>query len=215
MIGGTWGWVPASLLSLGALAVGGSNDQRAVPLRAPLESAVPAQMVGSTGRDIPISKAEQRVAGMSRYLMRVYEPAARAGGSLPFSLYVGYYESQTQGKTIHSPKNCLPGAGWEALTATVSPVQTASGTVQVNRYLLQNGDERALVLYWYQGRGRIEANEYAVKWDLLRDAAFRGRSDEALVRIIVPIKGDVEDAFQQATSVAQEVIPAVYRSLPV
>ena len=65
--------------------------------------------------------------------------------------------------------------------------------VRVNQYLLQRGEDQALVLYWYQGRGRVEANEYRVKWDLLRDAALHRRSDEALVRIIVPIEAGVEE----------------------
>jgi len=86
----------------------------------------------------------------------------------------------------------------------------------VNRYLIANGSNRALVLYWYQGRGRVTASEYAVKWNLLRDQAVRGRSDEALVRIIVPVTaGEGEqEAFQRATRMAQAIAPAVARALP-
>jgi EpsI family protein len=84
----------------------------------------------------------------------------------------------------------------------------------VNRYLLQKGTAQALVLYWYQGRGRIEANEYAVKWDLLRDAALRGRSEEALVRLIVPVTGTPAEAFERASRIARATIPAVERALP-
>jgi EpsI family protein len=84
----------------------------------------------------------------------------------------------------------------------------------VNRYLLQRGQERALVLYWYQGRGRIAANEYAVKFDLLKDAALSGRSEEALVRVMVPIRGAEEESLRLATTVAEAIVPAVYRALP-
>ncbi len=88
--------------------------------------------------------------------------------------------------------------------------------MKVNRYLLQNGDQRALVLYWYQGRGRVQASEYMVKWDLLRDAALRHRSDEALVRIVVPLVGTgvEEDSFALARSVAEELVPALNKALP-
>jgi EpsI family protein len=133
-----------------------------------------------------------------------------------FSIYVGYYDHQTQGKTIHSPKNCLPGSGWEALAQTERQVSTPSGSETVNRYLLQNGTQRALVYYWYQGRGRVAANEYRVKWELLRDAAISGRSEEALVRIVVRLRPTMNEqqAEQLATRVAGELIPSVFAVLP-
>ena len=59
----------------------------------------------------------------------------------------------------------------------------------MNQYVLKNGPATAVVFYWYQGRGRIVANEYAVKWNLLRDAAVAGHTEEALVRVVVPCAG--------------------------
>lgn len=207
-------WAPAVLLALGAVVTLGIDTQRSMSLRAPLAASVPTTFASFGSRDLTISEDEQRVAGMSDYLMRVYQPAGAAAGAYAFSLYVGFYRSQTQGKTIHSPKNCLPGAGWEALTASRVAVATPGGPVMVNRYLLQNKGQRALVLYWYQGRGRVEANEYLVKWHLLRDSALRGRSDEALVRVIVPVTGSEDEAFKLASRVAGQMVPSVDRSLP-
>jgi EpsI family protein len=86
--------------------------------------------------------------------------------------------------------------------------------VTVNRYLIGNGPLKSLVLYWYQGRGRVEQNEYAVKWDLLRDQALLGRSDEALVRVIVPVRTTEEAAYTQAEQVAKELVVHVDRALP-
>jgi EpsI family protein len=203
-------WTPAAILALGLVLVQGVSEQKNMPLREPLAAAVPAEIEGFASRDIEISEEEQRVAGMSTYVMRVYE----AGAVPAFSVYVGYYDSQMQGKTIHSPKNCLPGAGWDALGATTTRVATASGDVTVNQYVIQRGTERALVLYWYQGRGRVESDEYAVKWHLLRDAALHRRSDEALVRVVVPITRDEPQALAVATSVASQLMPAVDRALP-
>ncbi len=88
------------------------------------------------------------------------------------------------------------------------------GAITVNRYVLQKRKQRALVLYWYQGRGRVEANEYAVKWQLRVDTALRRRSDEALVRIIVPITGSEADAFHVGSELAAQVAPAVSAALP-
>jgi EpsI family protein len=131
------------------------------------------------------------------------------------SLYVGYYDRQVRGKTIHSPKNCLPGAGWAPVQSAVLSIDTPTGPVDVNRYLLQNENRLALVLYWYQGRGRVQANEYLVKWDLLRDAVLRQRTEEALVRIVVPVRGDDQaGALVAAREAAGRVIPALWSALP-
>jgi EpsI family protein len=175
-------------------------------------------LAGWYGHDIPITEAEQEVAGMSSFVLRYYtperEPAAGRNSSRDFSVYVGYYDRQYQGKTIHSPKNCLPGGGWEPLTSSRERIDTPLGTVPVSRYLIGNGPAKAVVLYWYQGRGRVEANEYVVKWDLLRDQALFGRSDEALVRVIVPVTSTEDAAYEQAVRVARELVPGVERALP-
>lgn len=207
-------WAPAAVLGLGALFTVGIDAQRSLPLRQPLQAVVPDRMMGFAAQDLTVSEAEQQVAGFSDYVMRVYEPSESDGAEVTapwFSVYVGYYESQMQGRTIHSPKNCLPGSGWEALSSRTADLGDG---VAVNRYILQREGERALVLYWYQGRGRVEGNEYVVKWDLLKDAALRGRSDEALVRIVVPIETSEEDAFRVARDAARQVLPAVNTALP-
>ncbi len=100
---------PAAVLGAGCLLLFGVQLQRPIRLQQPL-SAMPLVVAGYNGVDRVISKEEQAVAGMSDYIFRVFNT-----DSSLFTVYVGYYESQTTGQTIHSPKNCLPGAGWEAL----------------------------------------------------------------------------------------------------
>jgi EpsI family protein len=209
-----WRWVPAPLLAVGVAMTFGVDTQQSVPLRLPLASVVPGEIAGYRGRDLPIAESERRVSAVTSYLMRVYTGHVGLAAAPFFSVYIGYYDRQTQGKTIHSPRNCLPGNGWEPLTSRVVVIATPAGSVLVNRYLLQRGKERALVLYWYQGRGRVESNEYLVKRDLLRDAALRNRSEEALVRIVVPVRGDDEGAFRLASQVASTLVPAAGAALP-
>jgi EpsI family protein len=210
-----WAWAPAALLFVGIGAThGGIREQHHMPLRAPLETSIPAAIDGYDGEDLVISEAEQQVAGMDTYVLRQYTREGTGAESEYFSVYVGYYDRQMQGKTIHSPKNCLPGGGWEPLTADRPTIQTPAGQVPVNRYLIQNGNAQALVLYWYQGRGRVAANEYTVKWHLLRDQALHGRSDEALVRVIVPVTKSEGEAFEQAARAAAKLVPAVSEALP-
>ena len=202
-------YVPAVLLGLGILLLLGVDRQRAMPLRLPL-SEIPTRILERQGRDLPVSAEEQRVAGMNSFVFREY----RADSVTAFSVYVGYYEQQTQGRTIHSPRNCLPGAGWEPLEVSDREISLGGEPVMVRRYVLANDTKRALVYYWYQGRGRISSNEYRVKWELLRDAAFRGRSEEALVRIVLPLEGSEPAADSLAAAAARVLIPAIDRSLP-
>jgi EpsI family protein len=205
-------YLPGAVLAAGCLLVAiGSHSQQALPLRAPL-SGLPAQFESYRGRDEKISADEQRVAGMSAYVLRSYT----SDSTTAFTVYVGYYERQVQGRTIHSPKNCLPGAGWEAVSAAEQTLATTTGPVRVNRYLLVNKQQRALVYYWYQGRGRVEANEYRVKLQLLRDSALRGRSDEALVRVVVPLRtgADEQAASELGARVSSSLIPRVAEVLP-
>jgi len=205
-------YLPAGVLTTGCLlVVVGANSQQALPLRAPL-SQLAARYDGYQERNETITAEEQRVAGMSSYLLRSYT----RDSATAFTVYVGYYERQVQGKTIHSPKNCLPGAGWEAVASGEQVLATALGPVRVNRYLLVNKQQRALVYYWYQGRGRVESSEYRVKLQLLRDSALRGRSDEALVRVVVPLRSaDAEGAAGElGAHVSAELIPRVAEVLP-
>lgn len=208
-------WAPAGMLIIGTAFTVAVDVQQSLPLRVPLASVVPDSIAGLRGVALTMPAAETEAAGVDAYLLRTFTAPADSGPrSEAFSLYVGYYERQTQGRTIHSPKNCLPGSGWEALASREETLEIPGGTVRVNRYLLQYRRQRALVLYWYQGRGRVAANEYLVKWDLLRDAALRRRSEEALVRIMVPVTGNEQQALVLARQAALRVIPALYGALP-
>jgi EpsI family protein len=184
-------YMPGLVLLAGCvLLFQGTREQAAVPLAGPLDRIM-AQVDGYRVQDQKVSDDERKVAGMSDYVARVYWQDT----TVAFTTYVGYYDRQMQGKTIHSPRNCLPGAGWEILESRTATVTSATGPHVVNRYLLKNGLQHAVVYYWYQGRGRVVANEYTVKLNLLRDAAFKGHTEEALVRIVVPVgAGPAEQA---------------------
>ena len=213
-------WAPGLVLAGGVLLLGAGSAQKHVPPAAPLTS-LPTEIAGYQGRDEVVPDDQRVIAGMSDYVMRVFSRDSADA----FSVYVGYYDYQVQGKTIHSPKNCLPGAGWETMQEGTASITAGGRTYPVKRYLLANGASRAMVYYWYQGRGRIESNEYKVKWDLLRDAALRGRTEEALVRVVVPVARPrdrspaaeaavLADADRLAVTAAAQMIPAVDHVMP-
>jgi len=143
----------------------------------------------SSVRDVPLPADSLATLGVDDYVSRVYVGAGTANGAAaqPVSLYVGYYASQRQGDTIHSPQNCLPGAGWQPVEGGRIQLPVGGRSVEVNRYVIEKGLDRQVVLYWYQGRGRIVASEYANKFWLMVDAARVHRTNGALVRVMAPI----------------------------
>ena len=160
--------------------------------------------------DPPLDKDVLRVLGVDDYLSRAYYQPNGAG----VGLYMGFYGSQRQGDTIHSPMNCLPGAGWEPVSEgrlQIENVDGAGRNVTVNRYVIQKGLDRTLVLYWYHGRGRVVASEYWSKAFLIRDAIVDNRTDGSMVRVIVPIKD--ESKLAPAEALAQEFVRAIFPTL--
>jgi EpsI family protein len=131
-------------------------------------------------------------------------------------LFIGFFASQRKGGAIHSPKNCLPGSGWDAVSGTIVPITIPrlGETVEVNKYVVQNGLKKQIVLYWYQSQGRIIASEYTAKICLIWDAVRRNRTDGALVRVVVPVSKDEETAFQTAQAFVQDSFPELVSSLP-
>jgi EpsI family protein len=167
----------------------------------------------------PLDPSSLAILRVDDYLSRAYftEDHSAAG------LYIGYYGSQRQGDTMHSPLNCLPGSGWEPVSRTMIPVSlagdaTGSGgsEVVINRYIVQKGPDRQLVLYWYQSHGRVVASEYWGKFYLIRDAVRLNRTDGALVRVIVPIVGEGGEAHAEQTGIrfVKVLFPALAGYLP-
>ncbi len=199
-------------LSAAAAALAASERPDATPSRDVL-AGFPMGIGGWAGADAaPLDLDTMRVLGVDDYLLRAYAtPGAQVG------LYVGYYRSQRQGDTIHSPMNCLPGAGWVPLQAGRTTIAAGtSGVVEVNRYVIQKGEDRQVALYWYQGRGRTVASEYWSKTFLVWDAALRHRTDGALVRVLSPVaRGeDASAAGHRAEAFAADVFPLLSRFVP-
>lgn len=151
-----------------------------VPTRLDL-SSFPTRVEDWRGTDIPLLPEERTVLGDGDFLVRDYT----RGTEIPVNLYVAYYPTQRSGDTIHSPRNCLPGAGWSPLQAGKIQIPERDGSaIAVNRYIVGKGPERMFVLYWYQAHGRVTPSEYWAKIFLLKDSMRLNRTDGALVRIL-------------------------------
>jgi EpsI family protein len=183
------------------------------PMRQPLDR-LPLELEAWTGRPEPDFDADVlQKLGVDDYIIRSYHRDADWVG-----LYVGFYASQRQGDTIHSPLNCLPGAGWMPLQrarAVLHVAREPGGTeraIDVNRFVIQKGLDRQVVYYWYQSRDRVVASEYWGKVYAVVDAIRYNRTDAALVRVTVPIAADDEGAGR-ADAAGRRFIKALFPML--
>ena len=146
-------------------------------------------------------------------LLREYRDSStgRAG-----TLFVAAFRSQRNGKTPHSPKNCLPGSGWTQLSSGDYSIDVGGAQpITVNRYVVQHGDDRSVVLYWYQSRDRVVASEYKAKFWVMADAIRLNRTDTALVRVVMPVvNGDAEGATRAGASFVQSFFGVLRQFLP-
>jgi EpsI family protein len=183
----------------------------------PRESLTTFPMAVESWRGRPGEPLEEKVLavlGVDEYANVTYtRPEARRA----VGLYVGYYGSQRQGDTIHSPLNCLPGSGWEPVSKGALTVMVGSRPITVNRYVIRKGVDRVLVLYWYQSHGRVIADEYVSRAYMVWDAMRTHRTDAALVRVIVPIaEGETsdDDAQREGVSFVEGMFPLLEKYLP-
>ena len=146
------------------------------------------------------------------YVMRRYTD--RDGRTL--WLYIGYWATQRKGAQIHSPRNCLPGGGWEPIEASrlVVPLPGGHTPIEVNRYLIQKDRDQQVVLYWYQSHGRAVAGELAAKVEMVRSAITRNRTDGALVRVSAPVTGGVAETTDSLVRYVQALYPILGEYLP-
>ena len=148
----------------------------------------------------PLDADVLKVLAADDYVNRMYFSRSGMAG-----LFVGYYATQREGDTIHSPLNCMPGSGWEPVQRERVAIDVgAAQPVVVNQLLIQKGLDRQAVLYWYQSHGRVVASEYWGRAYLALDALRLNRTDGAIVRVIVPVRGDDADAGAAAQQIARE-----------
>jgi EpsI family protein len=201
----SWQFVTVvSLLAATALASGFSQRRRPENLVHPL-SDVDTHIAGwdsATGDEV-LEPSVLRVLKPTDYLSRMYKKNDRK-----MSLFISFYAAQHAGESMHSPKHCLPGSGWEIWKHGSGKISVGGSPVEINEYSIQKSGQRMLVLYWYQSKGRIVANEYLGKIFLVRDALLENRTSGSIVRIIVP---DDPASAAEGERFAAAVIPQVQR----
>jgi EpsI family protein len=175
-------------------------------------SEIPVQ-IGSWARiaEYPIDPEVQAVLRADDTVNRSY-----LAGDASVSLFVAFFRSQKAGQSPHSPKHCMPGSGWSPTSSGFLKINIAGrpDPIEVNRYVIARGEQKSLVLYWYQSHGRVVASEYWSKIYLVLDSIRYRRSDVAMVRVIIPIRGSEAQAEQKATEFVRASFPGIQQVLP-
>lgn len=201
--------VAAAVLVGGIFATHRFKPKEPAGLQRPL-GEFPSAIGFSRSEDRPFDKPIVQAIGADDYINRVY-----LGSKPPIELYIGYYKDQRSGDKIHSPKNCLPGSGWEPIHSARVQIGSEGGVpVLVNGYLVAQGTRRDMVLYWYQSHGRIVASEYWAKFLLIADGLKNRPTDGAMIRIWTTAADGEEAAQARAVDFAQRVYPQVDEFLP-
>jgi EpsI family protein len=163
------------------------------------------------GNDIRFGEDTESILKATDYVMRDYFSPT----GMHSNIYVGYYSTQRTGATYHSPRNCLPGAGWEMTQPEKVRIRKPDGeSFEANRFILVTGNRREVLIYWYQGRGRETASEYEDKINTIFDSFLRRRTDGAMVRVMTTIVGSDEISETAALDIASHLAGAIAPFVP-
>lgn len=197
----------AALLALTYVTAMWSGQRSPEELRQPLET-IPLEIADWTGREgNRLSQAEEDVLRATSYIKRDYYRENGASAEL----FIAFYSMQQAGEAMHSPKNCLPGTGWEIWQYSQATVPFEGKPAEINRYYIQRGQSKLLVLYWYQSHERVVASEYYAKICLVWDSVMKQRTSGSIVRITVQ---DTPEGEQEGLDLATKLLPLIKNVLP-
>jgi EpsI family protein len=210
--------IVAALMLATALLLQAHSRSESFPPRASL-SSLPLQIDGWTGTDNALDQETLDILGPGEFLIRDYENASQSQSQPQpwINLYIAYFPTQKTGDTIHSPNHCLPGAGWVPTSREVVQITGPDGSsFPANRYVVSKGEDRQLVLYWFQAHGREVASEYWAKYYLVSDSVRMNRSDGGLVRLMTPmLNGESRDTAQaRLMKLGSQFLPLLDNYIP-
>ena len=208
------GWILSGLLIAQAAIFYGLSRGENVPVLQPLSGFSTEIGPWRMEREMQHDKDTLDVLRADDLLSRAYVDAGRAQLA---TLFVAFFRTQRAGQAPHSPKNCLPGNGWMPMIDQVIPVSIAGQPepIHINKYLIARGEEKSVVLYWYQTHNRVVASEYTAKFFLVVDSIRLNRSDTALVRVVVPVaRNDEQAASDTAIRFVQDLFKPLKAYLP-
>ncbi len=188
--------------------VHGHTFHQKVPLKAPLET-FPQNIDGWQGRSQFFSKGVLDQLRVSDYIMREYRSEDDR-----VAIYLGYYETQGEGRQIHSPKHCLPGSGWHSVAEQVRTVDVGGEKINLIQAVYQKDEAKEVFLYWYQMKDETITSDYTLKMKMVLNSLKYGRNDAAFVRLSAPVTSTVDEAVRTVEDFMGDFLPRLAMFLP-
>lgn len=162
---------------------------------------------GFTSTEEERDTAPLKLLGADATLYRTYRNAA---GRTAW-LFLGYFAAQHENSQIHSPKHCYPGAGWNIIEEGSTPLRFGAETLPVKHLVIFNGVERHYVLYWFTSCDGIITNEFALKWNQMKNSLLRRSQASAFVRFSTRVEpGNREaEARDELARFAESLAPNI------
>jgi len=209
-----WRFLMAAVLLGGTALLLHARNSGEVIVARPALSSFPKTLQDWTSTDFSIPQDVLDVLGPGDFLLRDYR---KQSNNSVVDLFIAYFPSQRSGDTIHSPKNCLPGAGWAPVQADrITVVLPGRDPFPANRYVIAKGEERQLVLYWYWAHNRAVASEYSAKFYLVAESIRMHRSDGSLIRVTTRVAPweNIDSAQQRLLSFSGNLVPLINSYVP-
>ena len=207
-------FIVSIILIIGIIFFNLLPESRVIPIKKPLET-FPRKIGNWTfSEQVIFSDIVTNLLGVDDYIQFEYMSPYKK----KIDLYVSYFNSQKEGKGFHSPKNCMPGAGWNVVSCEPEQLKIHHSkpiTIKINKMIIQKGSEQAIVFYWFQSRGRFIRSEYMQKIYMVLDSILRCRTDGSFVRIMTPVeKGKEELEMEKLRDFTEQVICILKGYLP-
>ena len=187
-----------------------SNDQ---PLKRSL-SEFPTQIGKWEGATTRFDEKVYKILGVDDSILANYSDSKGEN----IQLYIGYYQSQRAGEIIHSPKNCMPGSGWNIVETSIVPLglkDNKGAPVKIIKLVLQKGIQRQIAMYWFHSRGRVISSEYSQKIYLVWDSITKHRTDGSFVRLLSKIRNQGEaQTTESLKQFAEQILPILNEYIP-
>ena len=207
-----------AMVAVGLVTLSATGREPVKPARTPFVQFPMSLPGGWSGRPDHLERDVLATLAVDDYFLANYSRQ----GEPWVNFYSAWYDSQSGGQSTHSPRTCIPGGGWAIAQLEESPLKLATTDdngqtlLTVNRAIIQKGEQRQLVYYWFSQRGRALTSEVQVKWYILHDALRSGRTDGALVRLITPVlpTEDIAQSDRRLTAFLSTIEPRLRNHVP-
>lgn len=169
-----------------------------------------------TGTDIPMESNALDLIQPDAMIFRSY----KGDTGIKVTLYVGFYLTMEKSDLAHSPLVCYTGQGWRYESdgnRLITPPEPY-GNVRASSVIVQKGNYRELVWFWFQGKNYSSNILWRMRLKLFINELMGEETWNYFIRISTPIdQADIITSEEILIKFVNRLIPelsAVPQSVP-